>query len=223
MAQESVIGFDSLDLRMGEVVELFPDIQNLKQSVSCQLIGSLQSEALILSHAPNTDAFPALEDGQQIAIRVKSGNGIALFMSIVLYIADVPTLMVFVDMPEKVKFLQLRQASRINVALPILVSTKSDTKSAGKMIDVSTGGAAIVLEDSIAGPGDHIAIKGKFLLGDLAKIASFDAIVRRKSQNGEGQYLYGIEFSEQDEEAKLILFGYIFQSMALGDVQAVIP
>jgi c-di-GMP-binding flagellar brake protein YcgR len=224
MGQESLIEFDSLDLKMGQTIELFPNVKDLSVSVACQLIGSLEEQALIISNLPSADSFPALEEGQQIAIRVKSGNGIALFASLVLFISEVPALMIFIDLPEKVKFVQLRKASRINVALPILVSLKSgESKTAGKMVDVSTGGAAILLEDAIADEGDLIQIKGKFLVADVAQIALFDAVVRRKTRDATGKYLFGIEFSEQEDQKKLVLFGYIFQAMALGDVQAVVP
>lgn len=223
MGQESSIDFDSLNLQMGEAIELFPDVKDLKTGCACQLVGTLQGEALIISNLPGAESFPNLQEGQQIAIRVKSGNGIALFATLVLFVSEVPALMIFLDLPDKVKFLQLRQASRINVALPVLVASESGGNSAGKMVDVSTGGAAILLEDSIAEPGEQIQLKGKFLVADVARVARFRAIVRRKTQDSMGRYLYGIEFSEQDDQEKLVLFGYIFQAMALGDIQAVIP
>ncbi|WP_096086419.1 flagellar brake protein [Agaribacterium haliotis] len=224
MSSETAASFDDLNLKLGQIVQIHPDVKNPKRRYDCLLVGSLPGESILLTTSPKSDAFPELEEGQMVVIRIMSANGVALFQTRVLFISDMPVFMVYVDFPSAVQFRMVRSSSRVEIALPVLVyslSHPSLSGVAGKISDISLGGAGLQLYDDIGAVGDMLELKGKFEVGGIQRTVKLKAEIRNKKAEASGNRLYGIRFSESDEDKLLVLFGFIFNSMAFGDVQSV--
>lgn len=224
MSNEDKVSFGDLNLKMGQIIQIHPSLGGTNERFDCLLVGCIPGEAVIVSAAPGAGVFPKVVEGQRVVIRVMSANGVALFPTTVLFISDVPTLMVFLDFPQAIKFKLVRNASRVDVALPVLVSSLSErTKNniPGKILDISIGGAKALLDVDIGKVGEEISIKGKFKVGNIQRIVELSSTIRRKSPGKDQGWVYGVEFREAEEEKLLVLFGYIFNSMALGRVQIV--
>ena len=224
MSDQETLGFDDLNLNMGQKVQVIPDPSNLRDRHDCILFGCIPGQSVIVSPPPETGAFPNVEEGQKVIIRVMSSNGVALFPSTVLYVSDVPLLMVFLDYPEAIQFKRVRNASRVDVALPVLASNtenRSLSGVAGKIVDISIGGARLELYSDVGDVGEEIELKGKFNVGSIQRILSIKANVASKKPRGDKGLIYGVQFKEADEDKMLILFGFIFSSMAFGNVQTV--
>lgn len=187
------------------------------------LVGGLPGEAVIIT-APPDGEMPLLQEGQQIAIRVHLPNGVALFPTTVLYVADVPVFLAYLDVPQAIKYKQVRSAARVNVALPVLVSNKTREGIrgiVGKITDISTTGARVDLFDDVGEAGELIELKGKFEVGAIRKLVQVEAIIRSKPEITGEAVTYGIEFHEPDEEKLIVLFGFIFSAIASGKSQSV--
>lgn len=212
-----------LGLRFGQQMALLPNPGKSDRTYNCELIGCLGTESIIIGPPADTGILPQLTEGQRVIVRVKLAGGVALFPTTVLFVSDVPTVMVYLDFPREVKFKQIRGAFRVNVVVPVLVVNKTadatGTKT-GKIVDISTSGARIEMFESLGGLGDDIEIKGKFQVGEIQRVLSVDAIIRAKSSTDD-RLFYGIEFHEGDEEKMIILMGFTFHAMAFGHLQSI--
>lgn len=220
---DQVLKFDDLNLTIGQTIQIHPNTDIAHERFDCLLVGCLPGESVIVTAPPETGHFPEVSEGQRVVIRVLSANGVALFPTTVLFVAEVPVFMVYLDFPQAIKFKLVRTASRVEVALPVLVANLSGKKISGepgKISDISIGGARIELAIDVGDIGDQLELKGKFKVGDITRILVLLASIVKKKPSEKG-FIYGVSFLEADEEKLLILFGYIFNSMAFGRVQVI--
>jgi len=221
MNTESSPSFEDLNLKLGQIVQIHPNPADPKQRFDCLLVGTLPGESILIS-AHRKAEFPVLEEGQMVVMRIMSANGVALFQTRVLFISDMPVLIVYLDFPEAIQFRMVRASSRVDIALPVLVysiSHPSRSGVPGRIADISTGGAGIELYDDVGEIGEEVELKGKFEIAGIQRTVRIKATLRSKKEAASGNKSYGISFNEADEDKLLVLFAYIFNSMAFGDVQ----
>lgn len=221
--QNDPLGFDDLNLTFGQLLEAMPENNPSKEFSPVALLGAIPGESLIIS-APSSGEFPVMEEGEKVIFRLNLSDGIAMFSSHVLFISDMPLFMVYVDYPQDLRFKKIRQASRVQVSLPVLLSNSAiNGKSgiAGKITDISTMGAGLEAYESLGDAGDAIVVKGKFTIGKVQRVLSIRATIRTQSKSIAGHYIYGVEFIDGDEDDFLVLSGFIFNAMAFGKLQKV--
>jgi len=210
--------FEDLGLGMGQQLLLHPDPADKTSVFSCLLVGALPGEALIVT-APPDGVFPRLAEGQKVVVRVFLEDGVALFPTTVLFVGEIPALMVYLDMPAGVQFKRLRAAKRVVVAQPVLVSNLDNPAHAGvagKLLDVSTGGGRLKMFDELGANGDKIEIKGKFNVHGITRLLNVTACIRKRERDE-----YGVQFIEQDEDKLIFLMGFIFNAMINGTVDTI--
>lgn len=222
MSEEQILNFSELGVQMGQSLEILPRAEGVKTFSDCIILGMIPDQSLILS-VPESGMFPDVQEGQDVVIRVFMDQGVALFNSTILYISDVPLYMVYLDFPSEIKFKRVRKAARVDVTLPVLASNPSNGASgiAGKFIDISAGGAGLELYEDLGEVDDDVIIRGKFPVGNIQRLLSIKATIRFKKQKNSRAYVYGVEFNEGEEDDRLVLFGFIFNAMAFGNVQKI--
>lgn len=219
MSEPAMVSFGELELGFGYELFIIPDTNNKQQVFDCVLAGCIPEECLMVT-APVSGLFPRVECGQRVLIRIRLPSGVALFPTTILFISETPTLIVYLDYPRDIKFKRIR-ATRVFTTLPVLVNSRSNESVfavACKIVDVSTSGARIESTESLGVVGDIIEIKGKFMVGSIARMASIKCVIRTEKPKN----TYGIQFAEEDEDKLLVLLGFIFQSLAFNTAQSVV-
>ena len=222
MKDVATVQFNELEIRIGQSIQIIPDAENTKDFYECVVIGAIVGESFIVT-APASGVFPNISDGQSVILRVFTADGIGQSNVRVLYVSDIPTFMVYLDFPSNFLFRRIRNSKRVKTALPILVTGSNPNQPRGvpgKIVDVSMIGAGIELFDDVGEVDDTLMIKGKFKVGSIQRILSLEAKVRSKSSKGNSNFFFGVEFSEADEDEMLILFGFIFNAMVVGESQS---
>ena len=218
MGKPSMVSFSELDLGLGYELFLIPDLNNKQQLFEGVLAGCIPGECLMIT-APVSGFFPRLECGQRILVRIYLPSGVALFPSTVIFITEIPTLIVYLDYPRDIKFKRVR-AARVFVSQPVLVNNQTDeciNAVEAKIIDISTSGARIETPEPLGTPGDLIELNGTFQVGSIVRVLTIKCIIRTEKP----QHYFGVEFLERSEESLLVLLGFIYQSMAFNDAPAV--
>ncbi len=166
--------------------------------------------------------MPRIEEGGRVVLSVALPGGIALFPTTILYISEIPALMIYLDYPRNVKFKQIRSASRVEVRQPILLEnvTLNTSGIPGQIIDISTSGAGLMLFEDGAKVGNKVEIKGKFQIEDISRRLTVTALVRAYKKRDEG-YFCGIQFMEADEDKLLVLLGFIYHAMSSSKLLAI--
>lgn len=218
---EEKLNFSELDISIGQLVDVLPQQSTTKAFTQVVVVGTIPQQALIIT-APESGIFPKLDVGEKLIFRLGLSDGLAIFAAQVLFISEVPAFMVYVDLPGVVTFKRVRNATRVSVSLPVLVSnvsSKQQSGLAGRIIDISTTGAGLEMFDPLGSNGDRIKIKGKFTVGSIQRVLSIDAVIRMSKRVSEKIVFYGIEFLESDENDLLVLFGFIFNAMSFGKIK----
>lgn len=224
MAEEvKLLSFDGLGLKFGQELDLLPNPGENELVFPCELVGCMKEECLIVGPPSSTGILPRLVEGQRVVLRVKLPGGIALFPSTVLFVGDVPVIMVFLDYPRDIKFKQVRGALRVDVTLPILASNTTDLRFSaipGKIVDLSVTGAKVHMFEELGNVGHEVEIKGKFQVGNIQRLLQIGAVIRARSVK-DGVFIYGIEFSGGDEDKLIVLMGFTFHAIAFGHLQTI--
>ncbi len=213
------LSFDELNIGFGQELKLLPDPNDDTTIFDHTLVGYFENRSIILS--PHyEEAMNHITEGQEVVIKIKMPTGIVVFPSEIIFIADAPTIMIYLDFPRNIKFKQIRQAQRVDIRLPILVTNKTSKgimSEDGVIVDLSTSGAQISMSSSGGMQGDTLEIKGRFTLGTIRRTLTVQAIIRNVEAKG-ASYIYGLQFVNMDEDNLLLLFGFTFHAMANGTV-----
>lgn len=214
--------FKELGLSFGQVLTLLPKPGEKDVVFDCELIGCLHDESIIIG-PPESGVLPRLVEGQRVVIRTKLAGGVALFPTVVLFVSEVPTVMIYLDYPRDIKFKQVRSAFRVSVNQAVLGSNLNDSSLsavAGRMVDISSTGARLEMFSELGIVGHEVELKGKFQVGSVQRLVSIRTVIRSRQCDND-RWFYGVEFCEGDEDKLLVLMGYTFHAMAFGQVQSV--
>ncbi len=214
--------FSKLGIEPGRQVLLAPQGSD-KKAWPCLYVGCLPDTALMIT-ANDSGEFPVLHEGQKIALKVALPKDIVLLSTTVLCISETPVFMVYLDYPHEIRAKQIRNASRIEIQQPAIVSDlkkQASLSSPGKILDISVSGARIELDNSIAKVEDYISVRTKFTVNGVQRVLDLKAAVKSVSATKKNTVHYGVQFEFNDEDNLLILMGFLAQHSDSGKVQII--
>lgn len=223
MSEPTLLTFDELGLGFGKELEMLTNPGQSDLRFKCVLAGCLPAESLIVIPPVDTGVLPRVVEGQRIVLRVNLQCGVAIFPTTVLYVSEIPTVMVYLDFPRDVKFKQIRSAPRATINQPVLTYNKSlpnDSAIVGRLVDISPSGARLEVQEKLGEVGQTIEIKGSFAVGQLQKTIGVDAEIKTLKKQGEVISM-GLLFCDIPEEKLLLLLAYAYQAISEGKVQSV--
>lgn len=193
------------------------------ERLSCRLIGCLPSRSILLSVPKQAGKLVKFRAGQKIVVRLMIDNGIGIFAGIVESQTQDPYPILHLSYPEAVTFKGIRGATRVAVREEIEVTNLSADralKANGFLSDMSISGARIELGENIAEIGDTLTIRTRVEIRDVKTELILTGIIRSRvdpSDNIDKGVLvsYGVEFVNQPDEQRLIIYAYVFNQMAL--------
>ena len=213
--------FEDLKLAYGYPLQLQTSSSDIKaQRVSCRLVGCVPGKSLMVSQPRNAGLRP----GQKLVARFMVANGICLFPVSVESIVNLPMPMICLAYPPSVSFKEIRGATRVDVNLAIEatnLNSLEERRCTGKLGDVSTTGAKIELSEALGEVGEELLLQGEVNVASIQRELSIKAVVRsrieRSTKEHDAQYpaVYGIEFTETDEDKLLLLYAYVYSEMAM--------
>jgi hypothetical protein len=212
--------FEDLKLTYGYPLQLqVNNSAGQPERFSCRLIGCMPGRSILLSVPRASGKLLRFRAGQKMVVRMMVDNGIGLFASVVETQTAEPYPILHVNYPEQVSFKGIRGATRVNVDLPIQVKNLSvinEEVMKGTIADISISGARMELLEPVGEIGDKIRISARVTILNMVRELMVDAIIRsrleRSTQEADKNLpaVYGVEFTEEDEEKRLLLCAYVF-------------
>lgn len=217
--------FEDLKLNSGYPLQIqTAAVAGQSERYSCRLIGSLPGRSILLSVPKMAGRLVRLKVGQKIIVRLMIDNGIGVFASQVEVQTQEPYPILHIHYPETVTFKGIRGATRVGVEQPVLVTNVTDPelKSAkGAIVDISVTGARVELTSPIGKIGDTIELVGSVMIQEVAREMRIKAIIRSQVDTLEDadssgfNTSYGLEFTEVEEENRLIMYAFVYSQMAI--------
>ena len=216
--------FEELKLTYGYPLQLqTATLAGQPERFSCRLIGCLPGRSILLSVPKQAGKLIKFRVGQKIVVRLMIDNGIGIFAGIVESQTQDPYPILHLSYPETVTFKGIRGATRVAVREKIEVtniSVESKIKASGFISDMSISGTRIELGDDIAEIGDTLELRAQVDIRDVKRDLILTGVIRSRvdptDNLGEGALVsYGLEFTNQTDEHRLVMYAYVFNQMAL--------
>ncbi len=216
--------FEELKLAYGYPLQLqTANPTGQPERFSCRLIGCLPGRSLLLSVPKQAGKLVKFRTNQKIVVRLMIDNGIGIFAGLVESQTTDPYPILHLSYPESVTFKGIRSATRVAVSEPVDVcNINAEPKSVvkGVISDISISGARIELSDEIAEIGDVLEIRAAVGIRELQRELLIYGVVRSRvdpvDNQSEGMAVsYGLEFMQQNEEQRLLIYAYVFNQMAI--------
>ena len=160
-----------------------------------------------------------LKEGQSFIIRFFSGQNAYAFTSVVSRQTSVPFPHLHLSYPREVRGLEIRKDSRIDVELitAVLMGAEGEQHSgAGKIVNLSRGGASLRAKTQLGNKGDTINVKFKISVHDMQSYVVFDSIIRMIDQDQTDPampYVHGIQFVDAEQGMSLALAAFVYQKI----------
>ncbi|MDR7091746.1 MULTISPECIES: flagellar brake protein [Cellvibrio] len=216
--------FEELKLTYGYPLQLqTATLAGQPERFSCRLIGCLPGRSILLSVPKQAGKLIKFRAGQKIVVRLMIDNGIGIFAGIVESQTQDPYPILHLSYPETVTFKGIRGATRVAVREKIEVtniSVESKIKASGFISDMSISGTRIELSDDIAEIGDILELRAQVDIRDVKRDLILTGVIRSRvdptDNLGEGVLVsYGLEFTSQTDEHRLVMYAYVFNQIAL--------
>ena len=216
-SRETLVALHATKIRIGDTLQMQGSADAPRLTV--KLIGYLRNRGLIVTEPEAAGDFVMLKEGQPFVIRFFSGKSAYAFASTVTKSTSVPFPHVCLSYPREVRGLVIRNDSRVDVDLIAAVGVDGEGEAqagSGKIVNLSTGGAALRSKARLGHKGDVINVKFKLLIGDLQTYVAFDSVIRmvdKDQLDPTMPYLHGIQFVEPEQSMKLAVAAYVYQKL----------
>ena len=214
-SRESMSTLEATKIRIGDALQMQSSAEAPRLTV--KLIGYLKNRGLIVSVPESEGEFVMLKEGQSFIVRFFSGQNAYAFTSVVARQTSVPFPHVHLSYPREVRGLEIRKDSRIDVDLIASVSLDGETGvSAGKIVNLSTGGAALRAKGRLGGKGDTINVKFKILINDMQSFTVFDSLICTVTEDKSDPlmpFLHGIKFIKPEQNMTLAVAAFVYQKI----------
>ena len=211
--------FDDLKLRPGYPLQVQVETSTgMSERYPCRFVGAMPGRALLLSVPRVNGRFLRLRPGQKVVARMMVANGVGVESQ-----ATDPYPLLHLDYPEEVGFKGIRQSTRVEIALPVVVLNQSSLEASevdARVVDISLSGARLELDRILGDIGDKVSITAQVEVAGLYRDLRLEAVIRSRVERSTQELkqntpvVYGLEFVEADEDRRLLLAAYVYAKIA---------
>ncbi|MFT3930324.1 MAG: PilZ domain-containing protein [Spongiibacteraceae bacterium] len=202
--------FNELKLLPGAAMRIALAGASAKQSMTQgKYIGSDMPRAIIAAAQVGAD----LQVGAKVAVSMTSPTGIVTFASQIEAIGSAPFPHVFLQYPRAVNLRNVRSAVRVSVDVSAQVTNFSAEDHLemhpAHIADISVRGLKLSSSAVLGNVGDELGIHMYVTLDDIVRDVMLTGIIRTRA-SVEGGETCGVEFTQLDENKRVLLYAYVF-------------
>lgn len=212
------LDFDQLGFSVGD--PLYLESADQQARYPTRLVG-FQKGVSILIRMPVVDGKQIiLKKDRPFTVRSVARNKVCAFKSKVCFVNLQPFAYVHLAWPDELLALEVRNAQRLKIELSAEVTLPEETHSAGwpkegVVCDLSQTGAGLKSRVSIGYPDDKIRTAFGLTVCGITKKFRISCIIRQRHVLNDpadpNRYLYGLQFVELSDAAKIMLTGFIYE------------
>jgi len=217
--QGETLSFDAIKLMPGDTLQLQPLLDGQTERFSVQVIGVMKPKSLLVT-APMVDGkMIFVRDGQSYLVRAFSGLNVCAFKARILKSQLQPFPYLHLSYPDSVQAMRIRKAMRAPTSIIVAVHDKEGGRQsgAGKIIDLSVGGARMYSPMNVGIKDQTIWLSFKVMLGDMEEYVKTPAVIRavgeEDDEQGKRMNVFGLQFGELEQSQRLIIMNLVYQHM----------
>jgi c-di-GMP-binding flagellar brake protein YcgR len=217
--QEESLSFEAIKLMPDDTLQMQPLMEGQTERFTVRVIGLMKPKSVLVT-APMVDGkLIFIRDGQTYLIRAFSGLNVCAFKARVLKSQLQPFPYLHLSYPDSVQAMRIRKAMRAPAGIIAAVHESEEGRQigAGKMVDISVGGAKM-LSSAILGKKDqNLWLSFKVKLGDMEEYVKTPAIIRslgeEDDEQGKPMKSFGMQFGELTQAQRLIIMNLVYQHL----------
>ena len=200
------------ELASWRVLRMWPNGESLTDAVTVKLIGVHEGHSIVVAAPEDATSMP-IKEGAMYRFRSFSGETIYEFIAPLVKTCDQPFEYFHVAWPQQqhVEKRELRAAPRIKTALPCMIYPGAQASGRfvkGTISDLSTGGAAIALQDDLSVFYDEVKIVFQLAVADQDLMIEARARPVRKPDET-GERLMGVSFVALSPAEKIAVHAFV--------------
>ena len=214
---EETLDFEALKLMPGDTLQLQPLLEGQAERWTVRVIGHLKPKSLLVS-APMVDGkLIFIKDGQTYLVRAFSGLNVCAFKARVLKAQLQPYPYLHLSWPDSVQAMRIRKAMRAPAAIIVAIHDSEEGRQtgAGRLVDISVGGAKLLSPSKLGRKEDNLWMSFKVKLGDMEEYVKTPAIIRtvgeETDEQGKTMNAFGVQFGELSQSQRLIIMNLVYQ------------
>jgi len=217
--QGEMLDFDAVKLMPGDALQLQPLLEGQTERFSVRVIGVMKPKSLLVT-APVVDGkLIFVSDGQTYLVRAFSGLNVCAFKAKVLKSQLQPFPYLHLSYPDSVQAMRIRKAMRAPASIIVAVQESETGRQigAGKIVDLSVGGARMHSPMKIGVKDQTLWLSFKVLLGDMEEYVKTPAVIRAVGEEDDDQgkrmNVFGLQFGELTQSQRLIIMNLVYQHL----------
>lgn len=212
---------DPLNLTLGSVLQIQATVPDRAPRHSVRLIGALPGASLVVTTPTSNGKVQFVREGQRFTVRALKGERVVGFVAQVLFASMKPYPHLHLEYPSEIEQIVVRNASRVNAAVPATVRHTDEPNEAAifrevTIVDLSETGAKIASDQPLGKPGELLHIKFELsisgeeeelgLLGDIKNSSD------RSEHGPDGNtqvYYTGVKFRTLSRFQQVVLHAWV--------------
>ncbi|GAA3950259.1 flagellar brake protein [Allohahella marinimesophila] len=216
------IDFDQLGLAIGD--PLFLESADQQSRYPTRLVGFSKGQSILIKMPVADGRQIILKKDQPFTVRSAARNKVCAFKSRIIEAHLYPFAYAHLAWPEELLALEVRNAQRLKIELPTDITPAEDGvvegwPKTGIVCDLSRTGAGLKSRVSIGYPDDRIRTSFNLSVSGISKKFRISCIIRQRQVMNDpddvNRYLYGLQFVELSDAAKIMLTGFIYEQQDL--------
>jgi c-di-GMP-binding flagellar brake protein YcgR len=216
---EEIVSFDVIKLMPGDALQLQPLLEGQTERFTVHVIGVMKPKSVLVT-APIVDGrMIFVRDGQTYLVRAFSGLNVCAFKAKVLKAQLQPFPYLHLSYPDSVQTMRIRKTMRAPAGIIVAAQQSEDGGpiGAGKLVDISVGGAKLLSPTPLGCKGDTIWLSFKVKLGDMEEYVKTPVVIRslveEDDDQGKRMQAFGIQFGELEQSQRLIIMNLVYQHL----------
>jgi len=216
---EATVSFDAIKLVPGDALQLQPQQEGQTERFTVHVIGVMKSRSVLVT-APVLDGkLIFVRDGQTYLVRAFSGLNVCAFKTKVLKSQLQPFPYLHLSYPDAVKTMRIRKTMRApaNIIVAVQQSEEGKQIGAGRLTDISVGGAKLLSPMVLGQKGDELWLSFKVTLGDMEEYVKAPVLIcaegEEDDEQGKRMKTFGIQFRDLGQSQRLIIMNLVYQHL----------
>lgn len=214
---ESTGSLEDIRLLPGDALQIQPLASGLGERLAVRVVGMLRPVSLLVT-APAADGrLVPVREQQPFLVRAVSSLNVCAFRTVVLKVQHAPFPYLHLDYPESVKLMRIRKAIRAKVQMDAAIheSDGGPPLAAGRILDISAGGARVQSGVSLGEKGRKVFMSFTVRLDDIEERVVVPAVICSTAEEGcdEGNraWMAGVQFADLSQQSRLLIMNLVYQ------------
>lgn len=216
---EKHITLEEARLPVGDLVYLQAQSGDAIERYSVRLLGMSKGRSVLVTTPMVDGKYLLMREGQAFILRAFSGKSAYAFSTEILKSVNTPYPYLHLAYPREVRSLVVRRGARADVQVICAITDCDDAPlhAAGTIVNISVGGALMMVKQPPGKKGQRLGIAFKVVLNGIEALLEIKTVVRainidQSNETGMSCQL-GLQFVDVSAEDSMPLLAFVYQEL----------